>query len=140
MSFKYRPKFEYVNKMGDAVTFTLPFPPEGDPLGESYRAEWQDTYTETGAFNRVGKYIIWKFSLTLSHLSRADIQALQLLYVSTGLSGESFKLFPNSDGATFYNVRIMSKTVNFDRIAYDENVPGTDKFYYRTILKFETTL
>ena len=139
MSFKYQPKIEYENYLGVVITLTLPYPPEGDPENDSYHAKWQDNYTETGVHNRVPKYILRKFTLRLRFLDIDDVSGIKRMYEDVIMNNKSVKLFPDQANSAYHDVRIMSRKVEFKKMAYDDNIGKSENFYYSVDLNFELT-
>ena len=140
MSFLFQPRIEYIDSNNQTITINFPYPPEADPLNESYRSNWLDDYTDTGVFNRTPKFILHKFSLRFKFLTNTTIQQIRTMYEDVAFSGSNINLFPDTAKSEVYEVRIMTTNLRFMREVYNDNLETEDKFLYALMLDFERTL
>ena len=100
----YIPKIEYNHPIDGATTINFTLPPEGDPLNEKYVTRGRETRSSNGATQYQLNYTDHSFSLKFIFLEKTTIDELQKLFDDHASLGESFKYYPSSDEADFFNV------------------------------------
>ena len=140
MSHRFQPKIVYQNSLGVDVTILFTYPPRGDHLNESITSIWKDNYTESGVHTRVFKYAIEKFQLNFEMLDFNLKDQVRTMYLDVSKRGSLINLFPEESESEFISVRIMNKSINFERRIYLPDSTQADKFLFDCTLDLERTI
>lgn len=115
-------------------TINLPYPPDGDPLGESNQADTTEFTSNSGKVQTQYNYTAQTFTLTFSFLDLATVTLLRAFYNQWAQRGKTFTYYPSRDtlstGMTLFLVKKEFKLVR-------QLADGNGDFLYKLTWTFQ---